>query len=93
LTRVSENWPGYSTPEEARMARPSRGDPRSRTPGFLRRVDKQGRNRAWVYDVTEDRYVEVSESGRVSDKRLEPGEIPVEVAEVVYEDGQEEEDS
>jgi len=69
--------------------RPRRSD-RSTTPGVLRRVDQQGRNHAFVYDLTEDRYCEVSESGRVSDNRLAPDEIPVEVANEVYEDGPEE---
>lgn len=73
--------------------RPRRRDPRSTTPGFIHRIDKQGRNRAWVFDLTEDRYVEVTGEGRVTDKRLAPDEIPVEVAEAVYEDGPEEEGS
>jgi len=69
------------------MPRRRRRRDRSTRPGFIRRHDKQGRNRAWVYDLTEDRYCEVTGEGRVTDERLAPGDIPVEVANEVYEEG------
>ena len=72
--------------------RPRRRDSRSTTPGFLRRIDKQGRNRAYTFDLCEDRYVEVDKSGKVSGKRLQPGEIPIEVEEAVYGDGPEQDE-
>ena len=68
------------------MPKPRRRDDRSTTPGFIRRRNRRGQNEAYVFDLTEDRYVEVSDSGRVSDKRLGLTEIPVEVAEDVYDD-------
>ncbi len=72
--------------------RPHQSDPRSTTPGFIRRRDQQGRNRAYVFDLTEDRYVETDKPGKVSGKRLQPGEIPIEVEEAVYGDGPEQDE-
>ncbi len=68
------------------MPRRRRRSDRSTRPGFIRRTNSRGQNEAWVFDVCQDRYVEVTEAGRVSDKSLAPDEIPVDVAEDVYDD-------
>ncbi len=67
--------------------RPRRSDPRSTTPGFIRRRDQQGRNHAYVFDLTADGYVPVDSSGKVDpDAPLAANQIPVDVADDIYDD-------
>ena len=64
---------------------------RSRAPGFIRRRDRQGRNHSFVFDLTADGYVPVDESGRVDpDNKLAPDEMPADLAEDLYDEGDEE---
>ena len=63
------------------------GADRSTRPGFIRRRDRQGRNQAFVFDLTADGFVPVDSSGKVNPEApLGPTEIPVDVAEDVYDD-------
>ena len=67
-----------------------RGDASPRS-GFIRRRDRQGRNHAFVFDLTADRYCAVDESGRVDpDDKLGPDEIRPHLAEDLYDEGDEE---
>ncbi len=83
----SERWrlATYEVQLMPRRRRPRR-DPRSTRPGYLRRTTPRGNSEAWVFDVCQDRYVRVSTEGRVSDDALAPDQIPVDVAEDVYDD-------
>ncbi len=70
----------------ARNRRPRRGD-RSTRPGYVRRRDQQGRNHAFVFDLTADGFVPVDSSGKVDpDAPLAANQIPVDVAEDVYDE-------